>query len=62
MSSKQAAFARNENIRNYRQRLKTESDPEMRGMLSRLLAEELARPSPPRGRAPGKRPEPAGGT
>ena len=42
MSSRNFDFVRAENIRNFQRRLKTESDPAKRDMLSRLLAEELA--------------------
>lgn len=42
MSNKQFDFVRTENIKNYQRRLKTESDPAVREMLSRLLSEEVA--------------------
>lgn len=60
MTSKQAEFVRNENIRNYRQQLRTEADPNKREMLSRLLAQELSQlyPGPGQGSAPGDRAAP----
>lgn len=60
MTSKQADFVRNENIRICRQRLRTEADPQERARLTRLLAEELSQLYPPAVRGvSGERAEPA---
>lgn len=42
MREEQDSFAQSENIRNYRRRLETETDPDKRRILMQLLEQEKA--------------------
>ncbi len=42
MSDKYTEFVRHENIKNFENKLETETDPARRDLLARLLAEEKA--------------------